>query len=424
MSVIKRKNSYGWVVVFAAFILMVAVFGTSFSFGVFFKSIEKAFDLSRTTTSSIISASMVFSGVFAVISGWAVDRYGARIIALLMGLFTGLSLILTSQTNGAWQLFITYSLLLAIGTGPIYVVTMSTTMKWFEKRRGLAVGIAGSGAGIGQMLMAPLAAFFISNYDWRVAYIIFGVIAWLLMIPASRFLKGNPRDIGVLSDGIEQTPENLHLPAHGTSPEILQTTGLSLSQAIRTRSYWIIIVIWFALAVIVMLTMTHIVPHATDIGYSAGQAAAILSLAGISSTTGTALMGFVCDRIGRRTTVVICGLFISIPLVGLVWSQSLWMLYLFAVLFGLGSGGLSTSTVALVGDILGVKSIGVLLGTMDVGWWAGAALGPLLGGYIFDVYQSYSLAFIIIAVFILLASILVMFIRDEIYYNARRAIRA
>ncbi|MFC1991883.1 MFS transporter [Chloroflexota bacterium] len=414
MPIIKGRIFYGWVVVMAAFIICAVITGTIFSFGVFFKSIEDAFELSRATTSSIISVSMVFSGVFGVLGGWAVDRYGARIIAFLMGLFTGLSLILTSQTGATWQLFITYSLLLAIGTSPIYVVIMSVTMKWFEKRRGLAVGIASSGMGFGQMLMAPMAAFLISNYNWRIAYSIFGVIAWLVVIPAVRFLKSNPRDIGVLPDKAEPISKNIHSANTRTNTEILQTGGLSLLQAIKTRSYWLIVAIWFVLAASVMLTMTHIVPHATDVGYSVGQAAAILSLAGISITAGNVIMGFAYDRIGRRTTVVICALFISIPLTGLVWSQSLWMLYLFAVFFGLGHGGLTASTFALVGDTLGLKSIGIILGTLDIGWWAGAAIGPVLGGYIFDIYQSYSLAFMIASASMLLAAILGAFVRSEI----------
>ncbi len=144
---IKDRVFYGWVVVIDLLIIFTIMFGTRFSFGIFFKSIEGDFNLTRTATSGIFSIHMVFCAAFAFLGGWALDRYGPRTILFLMGLFTGLSLILTSQTTSAGQLFITYSLLLAIGTGAGFVVTMATASRWFARKRGFALGIALSGEG-------------------------------------------------------------------------------------------------------------------------------------------------------------------------------------------------------------------------------------------------------------------------------------
>ena len=126
LSLLKLKDRlfYGWVVVAAFFIVGTTIWGIRFSFGVFFKSIEAEFNRTRAATSGIFSVYMVFGGVFTILGGWALDRYGPRIIVLVMGLFTGFSLLLTSQTNSLWQLFITYSLLLAVGTSDMYVVIM------------------------------------------------------------------------------------------------------------------------------------------------------------------------------------------------------------------------------------------------------------------------------------------------------------
>ena len=164
-------------------------FGTRQSFGVFFKSIEGEFDLSRAATSGVFSAYMVFSCAIAVLGGWVLDRYGPRIITLLMGIFIGLSLLLTSQVNSVWQLFITYSLLLAVGAGAMFTVSMATAARWFDKKRGLAVGIAGTGGGLGPAVMAPFASYLIANFGWRMAYIVMGLIAWLIVIPLSRLLR-------------------------------------------------------------------------------------------------------------------------------------------------------------------------------------------------------------------------------------------
>ena len=182
---LKDKLFYGWVVVIVFLVVGITLYGIEFSFGVFFKSIESTFSLTRTETSAVSSVNMLLVGVFGFLSGWALDRYGPKIIVLLMGLFAGLSLLLTSQVNSSWQLFITYSLLLAMGAGGLYVVPTATVSRWFNKKRGFALGIAGSGMGLGVLVMAPLATYLITNFDWRMAYIVIGLITWFIVIPLS-----------------------------------------------------------------------------------------------------------------------------------------------------------------------------------------------------------------------------------------------
>ena len=117
---IKDKLFYGWVVVIASFIIILIVMGIRLSFGVFFKSLANEFGLTRAETSGVYSAYMLLCAVFAIVSGWGVDKFSPRILISFMGLFTGLSLILTSQAHSLWQLFVVYSLLLAMGTGGIF----------------------------------------------------------------------------------------------------------------------------------------------------------------------------------------------------------------------------------------------------------------------------------------------------------------
>jgi len=173
------------VVVIAFLIIATVVFGISYSFGVFLKSLGGEFGLTRGATSAVFSAYMLLYSVFGILGGWALDRYGPRIIVLFTGLFTGLSLLLTSQASFPWQLFISYGLVLAIGVGPAYIVIMSTISRWFDKKRGLALGIVGSGTGLGTLLVAPFATYLISSLGWRMAYIIMGSIAWVVVIPLS-----------------------------------------------------------------------------------------------------------------------------------------------------------------------------------------------------------------------------------------------
>jgi len=401
------------VVVATFFIVGTTLWGIRFSFGVFFKSIEGEFDLTRAATSTIFSVYMVFGGVFTILGGWALDRYGPRLIILLMGLLTGLSLVLLSQTNSLWQLFITYSLLLAVGTSALYVVIMSTVSRWFDKKRGLALGIAGSGAGLGMVVMAPFATFLISKLDWRMAYMVLGLIAWFIVIPLSRLLKRDPYEIGALPDGVKPDSVDECLEKPKIEENSFQLTDLSLLQAVKTRSFWLFIFAWLLFASSLFLVLTHLVPHVTDIGFSAVEAAAVLSLMGGTTTAGRVLLGTVSDRIGRKVTAIICTLTQAGALVWLIWAQELWMLYLFAIVYGFAYGGIGPCLAALVGDTFGLGKLGAILGVLDVGFGTGAAIGPVVGGLIFDLSRSYFVAFVLGAVVMVIVTLLVTLVRRE-----------
>lgn len=408
LSKLKGRLFYGWVVLAAFFIIQVILLGTSTSFGVFFKSLASEFNLSRATTSAVFSVSMLLLCLFSIVGGRALDRYGPKIVLLLMGLFTGLSLLLTSQTSSAWQLFITYSLLLAAGCGAAYTVTMSTVSRWFDRKRGLAVGIAGSGGGLGVMVMAPLATYLISRFDWRMAYLVIGLIAWLVVIPLSRLLKKEPQEIGALPDGINSDSRTVRKGEGITLP-----SSLTVLQAFRTRSFWLMMFIWSLFSFCMLFVLTHIVPHATDIGISAGEAAAILSLIGGTRAAGMILLGSVADRVGRKTTAIVCTLFQAGAMMWLILAQDSWMLYLFAIVYGLANGGLLSSITALLGDTFGLAKIGSILGMLDIGWSIGAATGPFVGGLIFDINSSYSVAFLLGAAVMAIAALIIVLIRRE-----------
>jgi len=411
MSDVKARVFYGWVVVGASFILSMIVFGTRYSFGVFFTSLERDFELTRALTSGIFSAYMVFCIGFAILGGWALDRYGPRPVVLLMGIFTALSLILTSQTKYPWQFFISYSLLFAVGTGAAYTILMSTTSRWFEKKRGLALGIVSAGTGLGTVVMAPFATYLITTFDWRMAFIIIGIIAGAIMTALSGWLKKDPADIGALPDGarIDDDRGELRGGAYGT-----QAISFTLRQALGTRSFWMVGLTWFLWSACLHFILTHIVPHAIDLGISPSVASVVLGLIGFTSIATRLIMGGVSDRVGRRGSAVVCAIIQAIAILWLVWSPDLWMLYVFAVAFGAGYGGFDPTTVAIVGDTFGVANLGMVMGVLIFGWGAGAAVGPALGGFIYDINGSYVAAFIAGAILMLIAALLVSLIRREV----------
>ncbi|MFC1984630.1 MFS transporter [Chloroflexota bacterium] len=404
-------------IVASVLIIRTIIVGASLSFGVFFKSIETQFELSRATTSAIFSLYMALGCISAFVGGWFLDRYGPKITLFLLGLFTGLSFILSGQVNAAWQLFLTYSLLLALGAGATWVATMSTVMNWFVRKRGLAIGIAASGGGIGQAIIAPFATFLIAAINWRMAFTILGGITLLLVLPLSQLLKRDPAEIGVLPDGVKSSDKvkfEEESAESETANNNLQRMGLSLPQALRTRSFWLITFFHVLSGICMMMIVTHVVPYATDIGFSAAEASLIISLMGGALFVGNVLVGIISDRIGSRKAAVACAALLAVTVLSLIWAKELWMLYLFALIYGFANGGINVSGTTLIGDTMGMLNTGKILGALWVGFGIGAALGPIIGGYIFDVTRSYVLAFSIAALSMCIVAVLLYLVRSEV----------
>lgn len=411
----KDRLFYGWVVVIASFIISVIVFGTRFSFGVFFKFLASEFKLTRAETSGVYSAYMLLCCVFAIIGGWGADKFNPRMLISLMGLFTGFSLILTSQAHSIWQLFVGYSVLLAMGTGGIYVVSTSIITRWFDRKRGLAIGLSTSGVGLGTVIMAPFATYLIAKLGWRISYIVMGIIAWLFIISMAMLLRKDPSEMGLQPDGGESNEgktEGSNL-MEGSN----QTIGLSLSHALQTRNFWCLGFSWLLLSLSVHMVLTHIVPHSTDIGISAMKAATILSLIGAMNIAGRLLLGRISDSMGRKVTAISSALLLAGAIILLICSQNLWMLYLFAVIFGFFYGGLDASTIALIGDLFGLRNIGVIMGTLSAGWSLGAAIGPVIGGIAYDIGNHYSVAFSINIAAMIIVTLLLVLTKKETKLN-------
>ncbi|MFC2044071.1 MFS transporter [Chloroflexota bacterium] len=402
---IKDRIFYGWVVVVALITSSLIMVGVNSSFGVFFKSLEGTFGLTRAATSAILSCRLAFSCIFAFLGGWAMDRYGPRVVFSFMGFFIGLSLILTGQALSIWHLFITYSLLLAIGVGATFVVTTATVLRWFNRKRGLALGIAGSGSGLGTAFIAPLSAFLIGSFEWRNASMILGGIAWLVILPFSQLLKKDPYEIGALPDGATSRYPTLEVELGKASPQ-----KIPLLRMLLTTSFLFFLFIWILMSLSSFTVMTHIVPHSIDMGFSAIESATILSLSGIAMVAGRFIAGVITDKVRIKIVAIIFSIFQFIAVLWLVWAQELWMLYLFGLVHGFTLGGFGTSMLVLIGRTFGLEDIGKILGVLEIGIYVGGIIGPFIGGLIFDVSNSYTLAFLIMAGLILVRITLVLLI--------------
>lgn len=380
------------------------------SFGIFIESFEMEFGLTRAVASSVFSAFLLLSGIFGITNGLLLDRYGARTLFVVMGFVTGLCLLITSKVEAFWQLYLSYSLLLAIGTGGIIPLAASAASKLLDRNQGLAIGIATAGTGFGALILAPLIGYLISNFGWRLSYIALGIISFVVVSGSGFFLSKKSNGANASKDGVSLQGFKKNAPADMSNSKRVNFT---LTQALQTRSYWLIFSFFLFSALCSYFLITHIVPYAIDSGISIMQASTILSIFGGASALSRLLAGKICDVTGRKTPTIIFAVMGICAVISLIWSHELWMFYAIAIVYGISFGGFGVTALALTVDIFGSKHIGAILGATEMAYSLGSAIGATLGGWIFDTTNSYNIAFIIGGVALLITIPLVSFTRPE-----------
>jgi MFS family permease len=277
---------------------------------------------------------------------------------------------------------------IGVGMGGLLTPSMSTIARWFIKRRSVMAGIVIAGGGIGGIILPPLANWLISAYGWRDAYIIIGILILVVIVAGAQFLKRDPAEMGQEPYGGSKA---------GEQRLDLATEGLTLMEAVYTRQFWMSVGLLFCFGFCIMTVMLHIVPHATDIGISAAVAANVLAALGGSAPIGGIVIGGIADRMVNRQGYIICFVLMTAAMLWLLTAGEAWMLYLFAVVMGLGSGGAIALMSPLAAELFGIRSHGVIFGALLLWQTIGSAIGSFLAGHIFDITGSYQVAFLICA---------------------------
>ncbi|MFC1912227.1 MFS transporter [Chloroflexota bacterium] len=393
---------YGYNIVTAGFGIQAIGVGIFVAFGIFFKPLLIDFEWSRAVLSGAQSLALLIAGILAILIGRLSDRLDPRIVMSIAAFFFGLGLMLMSGLNHVWQLFLFYGVIFGIGLSAIDIIALSTTARWFVRRRGIMTGIVKVGTGAGQLVIPLVASLLIAGYGWRASYVIIGAAAMVLLVFIGQLLRRDPAQMGLLPDGIKRLR---------TQSSKLAETAFYMREALRTRQLW---TIWFTFltTMFCLLTiMVHIVPHVTDIGISSTTAAGILSAIGGISMVGRFVTGVAIDRIGSRLSMIICLILLILALLWLQLAGELWMFYLFAVVYGFAHGGLYTVVSPIVAEYFGIRSHGALFGIVNFSTMAGGAVGPIIAGHIFDTAGSYSLAFWICTGVSALALVLILTLR-------------
>lgn len=380
---------------------MVVATGVNYAFGVFFKPILTEFGWTRAVISGAFSLSWIVQGLLGVLMGGINDRFGPRIVLTVCAILFGLGYLLTSQIDSIWQFYLFYGAIVGTAQGGIYIPLTSTVARWFTKRRNTMTGIILAGMGAGTLIMPPAINQWISLYDWRTSCIIVGGMIFIVVVLAAQFMKRDPSKIGLLPYG-EKEKAAQDLKIH------IQV--FSTRDAVQTRQFWQTVGIFLCAACCVFAIMAHIAPHATDIGISATAAAILISAIGGASVIGKIAFGSIADRIGNRWIYVISFILALVSLLWLTLSRETWMFYLFAVVFGLAYGGFSVSMSPLMAALFGIRSHGLISGLANNGFTVGAAIGPIVAGFIFDITGGYTISFLVLAAVSIIGLILALFL--------------
>jgi len=367
-----------------------------YSYGIFFKSLSAEFSSSRAVISGAYSMFTLLSGFLGVFLGKISDKFGARLTVTISGFFLGLGYILMSQVDSIWQLYLFFGVVVAIGMSGCWAPLISNVGRWFVEKRGLMTGIVASGIGLGTILIPPLANSLIARYDWRMSYIILGSAVLILITSIAQVIRRNPQNPTLLPK-LQYNKEQSNI--------ISVDSGISLEKALRRKEFWMVCFLYFYLGLSQLTVMVHIVPFTTDLGFAATDAAKLIAFIGASSIAGRIGMGAACDKIGAKWSFVIL---MVVGLVSLVWLQfavALWMLFIFSIVFGFMYGGMVALQSLSATELFGQTALGAMVGSFTFAYTIGGTVGPVFGGYIFDVNDSYTVAFLVYIVFALVASI-------------------
>lgn len=398
----KPKFFYGYIIVLAGFIIQIVSWGAFSAFGVFFNPLLDKFGWTRATISGAQSLAFLIMGFASIIVGRLGDKFGPRMTMIVCGFLFGLGYLLMSQINTIWHFYLFYGVLVGIGISGVDVLLLPTVARWFVKKRGMMSGIIKVGTGVGMVIMPIVASWLIFAYGWRASYVVLGSIALVLIILPALFLRRDPGQKGLVPYGEEEV---------STSGLNEAGRGFFLQEAVRTRQFWLLSIIYLFIIFCTQTIVVHIVPYALDVGISATNAASVLATIGGASIVGRLVMGSAGDRLGNRLAMVVCLLILTAALFWLQWAKELWMLYLFALVYGFAHGGVFTLISPLIAELFGLSSHGVIFGIVIFSGTIGGAIGPLLAGRIFDVTDSYQLAFVISVVVSVIALILSLLLR-------------
>jgi MFS family permease len=371
------KLHYGWVIVAVGALMTCVAVGAMFSLAVFLQAITVDTGWSRAGVSTAMTLNFLAMGVGGFFWGTMSDRFGPRPVVLAGAVLLGLGLSLASRASALIEFQLAYGVLVGLAAGAFFAPMIATTTSWFEENRALAVSLVSTGVGVAPMTISPFAAWLLSMVDWRMAQMIIGLGAWALLIPAAFLVRNAPAVAG--SSGVVEAGSS------GAS---------TVWAAMRSPQFIVLALTFFACCAMHSGPIFHTVSYAMSCGISAMAAVSIYSLEGLAGLGGRVALGLLADRLGVKRVIVAALLLQAFAAGAFVYAVRLEEFYLVSAVFGFAYGGVMPLYAVLARDYFGPHIMGSVFGAATLVSSLGMALGPAIGGWIFDTYNSYGWLYI------------------------------
>jgi len=386
-----ESGRYRWVMVSVSTAVNALAWGARSTFALFFVAMLEDFGRGRGPIALGYSLSWLAFVIFAPVAGWLNDRWGARAVVTLGGLVLGSALALTGRVTSLTEYYLCFGVIGAAGTAGILIPATTIVTRWFVQARGIAMGILSTGGPGSAVAFYPLNGWLIATLGWRRALVVFGCLVAAATVSLALLYRDPP------AHG-ERSPSDagLGLPRRA-GPAVEEWT---LRHALRSGRLWAAFIMT-ALGVIGFQIMaTHQVAHAVDRGFRQGTVVWLFSFGALCMMAGNLLGGWLSDRLGRGWVFAL-GSIVAMAGIGCLAAvrgpHDLQLLLLYTA-SGFGFGMRIAQLSAIPADVFSGPRLGTILGVVQAGGGLGGAIGPFLGGWLFDVTGSYGLAFLTAAV--------------------------
>jgi MFS family permease len=390
---------YGWIIVAVTFVTMAIGVNARTSFSLFFPPIINEFGWERGVTAGAFSFGFLVSAVASPLIGRMMDRFGPRGVMELGTALMAAGLLLAPLTTQPWHLYLTIGAL--VGAGSICLGYSGQSLflpNWFNRRRGLAIGLAFAGVGIGSMTLLPWVQYMIEQTGWRTACTAMGILVLAVLAPINLLLRKRPEDMGLRPDGDAAPSATSAKPVSNIVDPDWAGIDWTLQRALRTARFWWISLGYFGGLYIWYAVQVHQTKYLLDIGFSPGVAVWALGAVSLLGIPGQILLGHLSDRLGREWIWAASCLGFAIcfaALIALAQIPSPFLIYVMVFAQGALGYGLTSIMGAVVVEIFQGKHYGSIFGCIMLAALAGGAAGPWVTGLLHDLSGSYTIAFMI-----------------------------
>lgn len=402
-----NHHLFRWVILIAGFTINMCL-GILYAWSIFVPTLESEFGLSRTEVSLPFTVATLTFSFGMIFTGRLQDKLGPRVISLLGSVLAGGGYMLSSISGGVLHLMITYGLVAGLGNAAGYIAAVSSGLKWFPDKRGLASGIVVGGYGIGALIFAPIATNLIGTIGWRTTFLILGLFFLTTMSICSIILKNPSKEASADKAVLDPVSDS----RSSSSEETMW----------KTLKFYILWNVFFLSCFNGLMTIAHLKPFATTFaGLSDIEAAFAVSILSALNFVGRILLGWVSDAIGRIKTLVIISVIMSVNMAMFPYYTTTILLYVGAAIVGLCFGTNLGLFPAITADNWGTKHLGFNYGIMLTAWGIGGLAGPIIGGYVYDATGYYTHAFWIGSMLAIVSLIFLYIVKRERFGYRERA---